>query len=140
MEQFILKQKISLTKKTIGIVFTLSLLTNLISLNFNILFIIKLVIVIYVFGYTKSYIFSKDNNHREKNNLFGLKIISKKMIIPDPDYLSIFKPNDESNFYLKLFMKNNNKEIFKSKNYDEVLNNANFVKNILDIDLNNPFE
>jgi len=110
-----LHQQNSFYKIAIGLLMLFSLLTNIITLSFDMLFIIKSVIVIYCLTFTKAYVFNKSKDNKELYLFFGITVLSKDLIFKNPEYISVFKPKNEKSFYIKLFKDNINLEVYKSR-------------------------
>lgn len=127
-------------KAAFGVLVLCSVFNDIQSLNLGILFFIKVGIVLYTLAYTKVYEFSGPNDYKIIHRIFGLELFRSSLNFPRPDYVSIFSPNGETKYFIKLFKGNKHLEIHKDSNYNQVLSKAKFLSDLLEVELYNPID
>lgn len=115
-------------------------------------FIVLFSIALLLLGYRISYIISKDYNNKKVISFFGLPIITSKLEVLFPDYISVFganfsKRNDwgpvsaigtnlnADKIVVRLFKENENFTLFKSGKYEEAINLARQLSDMLKVEL-----
>ena len=156
MKSILLNQEKTIKQKLFGGVFLLCSILVFISGASYFLVLFFILIGLFFFGFNmKIKIENPFENSERQFCVFNFKIVSSKLNFPYPDYISVFSTTLKgSNEYgaisamgstskhdkivLKLFSDNKNISIYSGESYEEALNRAHFIKDILNIDLYNP--
>ena len=157
MDQMIFKQKKNIKEYIFGSIFILfGLLAMLSSETLFYGFLVMLIGIIFI-GFNIKYEITNTFNNRKHISVFSIPLFKTKLVFPYPDYVSIFATQfRQSNEYgavsaighdskfkeivIRLFKHNKHLTVFRTTNYQEALNNANFLKDMLEIELYNNLE
>lgn len=157
MEQMIFNQKKNIKEYIFGSLFMLAgLLVMLGSETFFYGILVMLVGIIFI-GFNIKYEITKTYNNKKHISLFNIPLFKIKLDFPFPDYVSLFATQfTQSNEYgavsaighdskfkevvIRLFKHNKHLTVYRTTNYQEALNNANFLKDMLNIELYNNLE
>lgn len=156
MKSILLNQEKTIKQKLFAGVFVL--FSILVFINGDSYFLIPIFILIGLFfwGFNmKIKIENPFENSEKQFCVFNFKVFSLKLDFPHPDYVSLFsttlkgsneygavsavgRNSSHDKIVLKLFKDNNNISIYTGESYQDALNRANFIKDILSIELYNP--
>jgi len=156
MKSILLNQEKTIKQNLFAGVFVL--FSVLLFVNNESFFLIILFILIGLFflGFNmKIKIENPFKNSERQFCVFNFKVFSLKIDFPYPDYISVFsttlkgsnelgtvsslgRSSSHDKVVLKLFKDNRNISIYTTESYDDALNKANFLKDILDIEIYNP--
>lgn len=157
MEEMIFNQKKNIKEYIFGSLFILVGIIAMLNSETLLYGIIVLIGGIVFIGFNIKYAITKTFNNKKHISLFNIPLFKTKLDFPFPDYVSVFATRfTQSNEYgnvsaighdsefkevvVRLFKHNKHLTVFRTTNYQEALNNANFLKDMLNIDLYNNLE
>lgn len=156
MKSIILNQEKTIKQKLFAGIFFL--FSALVFMSGNSYFLVLLFILVGLFFWGFNMKIKIENPFERSERqfcVFNFKAFSLKLNFPHPDYVSLFsttlkgsneystvsalgKSSRHDKIVLKLFKDNKNISVYTGESYKDALNRANFIKDILNIELYNP--
>lgn len=105
-----------------------------------------------IFGFSKSYRINADFNNQKFFSVFGLNIFTTKLQLLYPDYISVFSASfgldnewgaiaaigtkeKHNQFVVRFFKNNQNNTVFRTNTYDEAIEKAYELKELLKVEI-----